>query len=290
MKHATAFALGLWLSITLAAGVSSQQLPISRDWYERWQTLENNNTINLALQRFPQWVPTTRWDVAQRFQYEPSQFIIPAYIYASQVPSIPLVDRTGYRDMTRNYFDYMFGTVDPDDYYIDVPDNIAAQPNGLDDGFRGWANARFTSNWVIPTPIVQSAWYNVRVLVTDNGAGGTGRRTRVRVWVWQPPNTPPATPVYDEWYNPWRSTRLQNSGQDVANERFPFGTIALLSGWSDTRFADLEVHDITDPMNPVLRYTAVARSATFFSDWRPVVDTTLPADENITADFIHTNW
>ncbi len=132
--------------LVLGTNLSAQTIPNSRDWYVPWlQHAQRNTSWNE-----PYFYATTRADMAQRFSYDLASYILPAYLYATQIPAIPQAQRDDYLDVVRQKVERMFGTTDPINYFGDVPANIAAQPNGLNDGFTGWANCGVTGTIILP--------------------------------------------------------------------------------------------------------------------------------------------
>lgn len=293
--HLFSLALVLLTCIQVDCGYAQASLPMSRDWHPVWISSEQKNTDNFITPKERWRISPTYPDIAQRFSYDQSSYIIPAYLLAAQVAGISSQDKTRYHTMAGAYLGYMFN---PALYYVDVPANIASDPNGLQDGYRGWANrtspgTSFTSNRVIGESIDQNVWYDIRIQVTDSTDENNPPirvGTRVEVWVSRTGAQPPTEPVYSEMYNPRASPRELINNVDATNERFPFGTIALLSGWSDTRFKDIVVTDIRVRNQPVTVYRSSDRLLTFLSDWAPVVDTMVAAADNITADYLHSNW
>jgi hypothetical protein len=178
MKNMSAkAALCLTLLIPIQCARAQLTLTTSNDWYQRWQKQSWDN-IAKHLGRHSgdyqnYWIYSTHSDIAQRLSYEPSQYIIPSYLYASQVPAIPQLIRDSCRLDADTFLSHIFGDTPPYDFYLDVPPNIAGQPNGLDDGYKGWSNRGYTSLWCIDDVISKNTYHPMRIRVTDNGASGT---------------------------------------------------------------------------------------------------------------------
>lgn len=123
------------------------------------------------------------------------------------------------------------------------------EPNGYDDGFKGWG-AKWVGNndLALPFSVQQNTWYHFRFRV--EGIPSTSN-THIRLWI-------NSILVFDEVYNPNRPSTIG---------AFPKGTVALLSGWAITRFKNITVYDL---LTNSFFYDLNESISTFDSDWERV--------------------
>jgi hypothetical protein len=163
MKSSSVWACALVFAIVaFQTGTTfAQQLPQSRDWYRAWSVQDCLIHMRIDDNTWPGLQDSMKSDLAEDLSYDQAQYQLPALLYASQVPAISQTRRDRSRDDAITKLSHMFDSTGSYKYFKDVPPNISSQPNGLKDGYKGWANRAFTSNWVIPAQIEKDSLYDI---------------------------------------------------------------------------------------------------------------------------------
>lgn len=236
----TVFHFGVWcFGVTALA-----QGPAHVDWYQAYQ-----NKLNVNNSRYP---APNRPDLSLELHYAYARYIMDGYLFMYQ--------KTG-NTAYLNYFiakaDTFFSPVYFRDYMYD-------DPNGYNDGYRGWGSAEpFMMDKALPVNIQQSTWYAMKLQVKDTTVDGLVL-TQARVWL-------NSSLVYQDQYYPSRSS--------VTVGALPQGTIALLSGWSHTVFRNIKVVDLNSAS---VFYELDSSLSTFETDWTQVRG----SDPNDTGDWL----
>ncbi len=128
--------------------------------------------------------------------------------------------------------------------------------NGHQDGYLGWGNReRLYTKKALSIPVTQHTQYHCRMRIEDVTVNGLVRH-QIRFWV-------NGTLEYEEEYDPFRTTDFSPIGV------FSNGTIALLSGWSETRFWNVVVRQNTGSGWTTF-YNLNNSLQTFPTDWQRV--------------------
>jgi len=137
-------------------------------------------------------------------------------------------------------------------YYVDGD-------NGCADGFLGWGNYRagvYQGGKWLGENLQQNTWYSMTVEVKDTTFNGT-QSTRLRTWF----NN---GVLFETFYHSSLPLVYNHSG-----------TIAILAGWSSTKFRNIVVRDLDQDGE---FYNLNSSLATFDSDWLRVWNPAHPID------------
>jgi hypothetical protein len=206
--------------------------------------------------------------------YNLCRYLIPAYLYASKIPSISSSQKQFYLNQVDKQFKYIFDT---SSCYKDVGLNIMSADNMLHDNYLGWYNCMYTPYFNISDSICQDKWLLVKICI-NNVIKFSPIGIRVRVWV----NDTSGLPLYNETLS--RNWTL-NGTAVIYGSHFDCGTVALLSGWSDVDYDSLKIWNIHDTFLGNEIYDSYARRHSFRSDWAFVGDS---LNSGMTADW--SNW
>jgi hypothetical protein len=179
--------IAMWTTLLLfvlggATAVQAQQHG-RVDYYQNWlhEIWRSDTATGMSsISSFPQYFPSPyRPDLAQRLSYEPARYMIPAYLIASRVKAIDDLRGDSIRLRVAQHVARLLNPL----YYRDVGLNIENEENGLRDGYMGWYNAHYGTEYVIPKVIDNQSWYHVRIRVNDTTIAPGNAAIRCRVWI-----------------------------------------------------------------------------------------------------------